>query len=195
MREAGFLIKPTVNALTPYASQAVRTAVTAATGNPILGQAASAATPFVINAATDYVFKGETQMPQQMMQQPMIPSANQGRYMVGMTPDYNTNQADMALRSNANMMNAGIRQIMEQGNADYNQRAGADLARQIGYQQTIADMGNAAANANLARNMALNNQTTLNQQYAAAGDRLNNAAMNTQNALNNAASTVAGMFR
>lgn len=192
MREAEFLIRPTVNALTPYASQAVGTAVTAATGNPILGQAASAATPMVINAATDYVFnKGENQMPQQMM----VPSANQGRYMVGMTPDYNTNQADMALRSNANMMNAGTRQIMEQGNADYNQRAGADLARQVGYQQTIADMGNAAANANLARNMALNNQTTLNQQYASAGDRLNQAAMGTQNALNQAANTVAGMFR
>lgn len=109
--------------------------------------------------------------------------------------NYSTNQADQALRNNANLTNATSRQIAEQANADYNQRAGSDLARQIGYQQTIADMGNAAANANTARNMALNNQNALNQQYVAAGDRLNQAAGMTQNALNNAANTVAGMFR
>lgn len=187
------VLRPAIIAATPMASQAVGTAVTAATGNPLIGQAAATATPMVIDSATNYILgdKGSNQnMPQQL-----IPSANQARFMAGAAPEYNTNQADLALRNNANLVNAGSRQIAEQANADYNQRAGSDLARQIGYQQTVADMGNAAANANLARNMALNNQTTLNQQYAQAGDRLNQAAATTQNALNNAASTVAGLFR
>ena len=138
------------------------------------GQVAQAAIPMAVNAIGNMFGQGSGSRA----------SAN-----------YTTNQADESLRSNANLANTANRQIMEQANTDYNQRAGDDLTRQIGYQQNVADMANAAANANTARNMALNNQSTINQQYALAGDRLNQAAMGTQNALNQAANTVAGMFR
>lgn len=140
----------------------------------LAGQAAQAAIPLAVNAIGNMFGQGSGG---------------------GASANYTTNQADEALRSNANLANTINRQITEQANADYNRRAGDDLARQIGYQQNVADMANAAANANVARNMALNNQNTINQQYALAGDRLNQAAMGTQNALNQAAQTVAGMFR
>lgn len=113
----------------------------------------------------------------------------------GGQPTYNTDQANTALRRNVDYTGGKTRdqieyeEMMRRGNVGQM----LDVARD--QQRFVADMGNAAANANVARQMASNNQNTLNQVYAAAGDRLNNAANNTMAAINNASQIAAGMFR
>lgn len=144
--------------------------VAALTGNPVLGSAAAAATPLIADRVSSLFASGNA-------------------------PTYNTNQVDEAARGNINSASNLSAQQREMEAAEYNQRAGNDLARQIGYDTVTAQRANAAANANTARNMAAALQGTLNQQYVDAGARVNQAAANTQQALNNSAQIVASMFR
>jgi hypothetical protein len=130
------------------------------------------------------------QNPMQQMQS-MIMNAAMGNNPVLSTQQVD-NAADRSMqtgqargRDEALFQNQMRRENMEQDGA-FQLQQGRDFSAQI---------ANPAANANTARNIALNTANTLNNMYAQSSRNLLDSANNTQNALNNAASTVAGLFR
>jgi hypothetical protein len=110
-------------------------------------------------------------------------------------PSYGTQQADDAMRSNTDYTRGKSRDQLEYEETLRRQRAGFDQGQIQAQQAYTANMANAAANANTARNMAAQAQMALNNVYQMAGDRLNTAAANTMGAINSAGSIAAGMFR
>lgn len=110
-------------------------------------------------------------------------------------PTYGTGQVNNALVSNTNYTQGKTRQQLQYEENLRQQRAGFDQGQTQAQQAYTANMANAAANANNARQMAGNAQMTLNNVYQQAGDRLNTAAANTMTAINNAGNIAAGMFR
>ena len=135
--------------------------------NPVLGQVASAAVPYVAQAVGG-MFNN---------------------------PYYGTSQAGQAMRSDTGYTGSKTREQLEYEEQMRQQRAGFDRTGFRSDARFMGDMSNAAANANTARGMASAAQGALNDVYARAGDRLNMAQQNTMQAMNNAAQIAAGMFR
>lgn len=131
-----------------------------------------------------------------MMFNPLA-ALQQGNQIVtqGLPPYYDTTQVND--QNNRQVANVGgktsdqlrYEEAMRQGRAGVDQKLAQD---QMNF---TAGLGNAAANANTSRGMAVNAQQALNNVYQQAGDRLNTSAANTMSAINNAGQIAAGMFR
>lgn len=113
----------------------------------------------------------------------------------GLPMFYDTTQANEQAVTQTGNVGGKTREQLQYEEAMRQQRMASDIASQQGNAMFTANMGNAAANANTARGMAVNAQQALNNVYQMAGDRLNTAAANTMGAINNAGQIAAGMFR
>lgn len=113
----------------------------------------------------------------------------------GLPPYYDNTQVNDQLNRQVGNVGGKTRDQLAYDETLRQQRLASDIASQQANQQFVAGLGNAAANANTSRGMAVNAQQALNNVYQNAGDRLNNAAASTMSAINNAGAVAAGMFR
>lgn len=110
------------------------------------------------------------------------------------TPNYSAGQTDQVFNTTTNQVYNAANDQYANEEALRQQRVASDTQQAQQQMQFTANMGNAANNANVARDMAAGAANTMNTIYQNAGDRVNTAANNTMSAINNAGAVAAGFF-
>lgn len=110
------------------------------------------------------------------------------------TPHYATGQTDQVFNTSTNQVYNTANDQYANEELERQQRVAYDMQQAQNQQVFTANMGNAASNANVSRDIAVNAANTMNNIYQNAGNRLNTAVDNTMTAINNAGAVAAGFF-